>query len=83
MNAGQRRQLVPRQRRDVLVVVVERTVDLGRRIDVFVEREEKRERARGRGKSHAREELPRFENSRNVEMSGNLLIEERLRDCLK
>ena len=66
-----------------MIVTQVREVLVGPRIDVLVEREEKRERARGRGKSHAREELPRFENSRNVEMSGNLLIEERLRDCLK
>jgi hypothetical protein len=64
----------------VLVVVVERTVDLGRRIDVFVEREEKRERARGRGKSHAREELPRFENSRNVKMIAPSVILPRFRN---
>ena len=40
----------PGQRRDVIVFVAGKiVVDVGRRMDVFVEREEKRERARGSG----------------------------------
>ena len=48
LDSGQRRQPVGGE--DVIVFVAGKiVVDVGRRMDVFVEREKKRERARGSG----------------------------------